>query len=65
MCSLRARAYNATTIWKDYAEFFSGTSTAIGHIYQSVKSLRAEVIVRIFNSASHITVLTQTRLSDL
>ncbi|KAG8216513.1 hypothetical protein J3R82DRAFT_6629 [Butyriboletus roseoflavus] len=42
--SLRSRAYNATTLSQDYAEFLSGTSTAIGRTCQSLKKLRAAVI---------------------
>ncbi|KAF9226738.1 hypothetical protein BS17DRAFT_878594 [Gyrodon lividus] len=41
---LRSRAYNATTLRKDYTEFFKGTSSAIGFASQSLKNLRAQVI---------------------
>ncbi|KAH0826180.1 hypothetical protein J3R83DRAFT_5612, partial [Lanmaoa asiatica] len=43
-CILRARAYSATTVRRDFFEFFRGTSNEIGHACQSVKTLQAEVI---------------------
>jgi hypothetical protein len=41
---LRSSAYNATTLRKDYAELFSGTSSAIGRACDSLKELRAQVV---------------------
>ncbi|KAF8555596.1 hypothetical protein OG21DRAFT_843622 [Imleria badia] len=41
---LRSRAYNATNLQRNYAEFYRGTSTAIGTACQTLKKLRAQVI---------------------
>lgn len=45
---LRSRAYNATTLCKDYIELLNGTSSSIGRTCASLQKLRAEVIVRVF-----------------
>lgn len=44
---LQSRAYNATTLRQNYFEFFRGTSSSIGSTCQSLKKLRAQVIVRV------------------
>ncbi|KAG2127099.1 hypothetical protein DEU56DRAFT_701819, partial [Suillus clintonianus] len=45
MLELRSRAYNATTLLKDYQEFFRGLSYDIGVACCDMKELRASVIV--------------------
>ncbi|KAF8555577.1 hypothetical protein OG21DRAFT_1507591 [Imleria badia] len=42
--SLRSRAYNATTLCKDYIELLSGTSSYIGRTCGSLRKLKGEVI---------------------
>ncbi|KAG1733118.1 hypothetical protein EDB19DRAFT_1639877 [Suillus lakei] len=43
--NLRSRAYSATTLFKEYQEFFKGLSYSIGVTCCDVKELRASVIV--------------------
>ena len=58
-CGLRARAYSATTLRGDYAELlFSKTSIAIGSTCQSLKNLRADIIVGIAMATSSSNRLT-------
>jgi hypothetical protein len=55
---LRSSAYNATTLRKDYAELFSGTSSAIGRACDSLKELRAQVVVGVFTFGGRDSLLT-------
>ncbi|KAG6369609.1 hypothetical protein JVT61DRAFT_14178 [Boletus reticuloceps] len=56
---LQSSAYNATTLRKDYAEFLSGTASAIKRTCDSLKELRAQVVVSGFPFHVRSSLLTQ------